>query len=743
VPSIKSKAIKDFFLIFFLIFSHPVYTNCNFNTSDYITELQNPKNITKIDITIPDSKKWNKNLLKITLDRSSNINPKHRDMFNSNLKVFYKFGSCFYNARVRISGDWKDHIEFNNGSFKASLDVKLSEGNILNAVRFKLLIPKTRNSINEVIGSLVMREFQIISPETFMTNVSVNNSSSTYIFQENSAKEMLERNLKREGPIFEGNEDLLWSYKNFEIMQLEDVSLSRLVNDSWAKKGLTSSLISLNSFIELQKIYLQYQNHEKRSSNQFLDKKFKDYAVILLAMNGSHALYPHNRKFYFNAIDQSFEPIYYDGDLRLDLKLSPNSLREDVDLQSFLNSLVLNDINRFREILSSNEVISRLEKEFKSRVPDNISNSSILNEAILNILNNLKIIEEEYELKNQKNDLIVNEDLFYKNFEGYIERLKTYEISDFEIITHIDLVNEVFYLYSGKGSALELSNISFQDLSKIMADNQYKGRRYEIVLHPEKALKSSFKEINFFDGKVFMSEKLLIEINQEAKKIEIKQSSADNWILFKNVNLRDWHISFLGLSNDDTKQSKQRFNDMGLTGCLNFYETTFYNTDIVVKGGQCEDSLNIISSEGKIRLIDIKNAYADAIDMDFSKVEVSELTIEKAGNDCFDVSGGKYMIENAFLSFCGDKGISVGELSELTLNNGKITDANIGLSTKDFSISEIERISLKNVNICIEAIQKKQEFGGGKAIIANLEDCNSKLINDKDSSIIYGNSYEL
>ena len=37
-------------------------------------------------------------------------------------------------------------------------------------------------------------------------------------------------------------------------------------------------------------------------------------------------------------------------------------------------------------------------------------------------------------------------------------------------------------------------------------------------------------------------------------------------------------------------------------------------------GGQCEDSLNIISSEGKIRLIDIKNAYADAIDMDFSKV---------------------------------------------------------------------------------------------------------------------------
>ena len=178
-----------------------------------------------------------------------------------------------------------------------------------------------------------------------------------------------------------------------------------------------------------------------------------------------------------------------------------------------------------------------------------------------------------------------------------------------------------------------------------MADNQYKGRRYEIILHSEKALKSSFKEINFFDGKAFMSEKLLLEINQEAKTIEIKQSSSDDWILFKNVNLRDWHISFLGLSDDSAQQNNQRFNDMGLTGCLNFYETAFFDTDIVVVGGQCEDSLNIISSEGKIRLIDIKNAYADAIDMDFSKVEVSELTIEKAGNDCFDVSGGKYSLD--------------------------------------------------------------------------------------------------
>ena len=33
----------------------------------------------------------------------------------------------------------------------------------------------------------------------------------------------------------------------------------------------------------------------------------------MLAMNAQHGLHPHNRRFYFDASKQSFEPIYYDG----------------------------------------------------------------------------------------------------------------------------------------------------------------------------------------------------------------------------------------------------------------------------------------------------------------------------------------------------------------------------------------------------------------------------------------------
>ena len=39
-------------------------------------------------------------------------------------------------------------------------------------------------------------------------------------------------------------------------------------------------------------------------------------------MNGHLALIPHNRKFFFNAIEDKFEPIYYDGDLELNIGLT-------------------------------------------------------------------------------------------------------------------------------------------------------------------------------------------------------------------------------------------------------------------------------------------------------------------------------------------------------------------------------------------------------------------------------------
>ena len=40
------------------------------------------------------------------------------------------------------------------------------------------------------------------------------------LFQEKETKELLEKNLRREGPIFEGDESILWTYDNYMISKI-------------------------------------------------------------------------------------------------------------------------------------------------------------------------------------------------------------------------------------------------------------------------------------------------------------------------------------------------------------------------------------------------------------------------------------------------------------------------------------------------------------------------------------------
>ena len=107
-----------------------------------------------------------------------------------------------------------------------------SDGNILQAVSFKLLIPETRRSENEILATQLLKKLNFISPETFAVDVSVNGISSTMLFQENAEKELMDRSLRRESAILEG----AWSYKDYSLFQLAP-------NTNWFEKGSSSAQI--------------------------------------------------------------------------------------------------------------------------------------------------------------------------------------------------------------------------------------------------------------------------------------------------------------------------------------------------------------------------------------------------------------------------------------------------------------------------------------------------------------------
>ena len=376
-----------------IIVSNNAYSECNFRTVDYLEELSNPSNISLIEIEVPKSGKYSRNAFKILTSHTRNIPPELRKNFSASISVHYKFGLCIYSGKVRQHGDWKDHISLRNGQVIRSLDIKLNRGNILNSVSFKLLIPETRNGLNEILASLILKELKFISPETFEVQTSVNGIKSIMLFQEKIQKELIEKNYRREGPLYEGDESLLWSNLD-QSEQLKLMSLSRLVNDNWFKKGYSSQEITINSFNELQKSYLKSRYIFFNGGNEFVifpnsldNNNFIDFHTVLIAMNAEHSFYLNNRKYFYNTLESVFEPIYYDGD--------PNFLKNGFSKEFFelvpvrpteelmLNVLNLNQNNDLMQSFNDRTLKNEYRNYFFSYGLDNFKkNISRLNSMI-------------------------------------------------------------------------------------------------------------------------------------------------------------------------------------------------------------------------------------------------------------------------------------------------------------------------------------------------------------------------
>ena len=736
--------MRVIFLFLLTFLPSTLNAECNFISAKHIDGLSNPKLIKNIKIEIPKSSKYSKNFLKIILTDTQNIKSTLKKKFKANIIVNYSFGNCKYKGWVKQLGDWRDHITFNDkGEQTRSLNVKLYNGNILNNIRFKLFLPDTRNDLNEVFGARLLKNLGFISPETFQVNTIINGVKSVMLFQEHINKELLEKNNRREGPLFEGDESLLWSYKDYGLFHLKDLSLSRVTNPKWFLKGDNSQLITLKSYEQLQNAYLQYTQSlgfykQVIFPNNKNNKIFQDYYFINYAMRGEHGLTAHNRQYYYNSFLRIFEPIYYDGDFEL--------LRGYNKKITYTLNLVFQKDYKFQySNLIQNKIFKEnLYNDYSLRVINEKKSKKFFDKAYDKLLKNINDIQQHIDQINFEQELKITPKAG-KNFDkiSTLEMIQSYNKDQKKL--KLQQQNIFFNKKLKNGYQLvddqnNIYNVSDKEFSKIISRNQYQEKRF--VFLPSGKLKNRFFIKNFekfekeLNGKIIQSKDSSYSIDKKNKNLLINQKKLSDWFLIINANLSGWKIVYNGKKiNEFAKKQPQRFNEYGFTGCLNIFNSLFENTDIVVKDGLCEDSLNIISSKGNLNTIKIDDSYSDAIDMDFSNIKINSILVKNAGNDCFDVSSGNYEFSNSNLVNCKDKGISVGEKSNLKVSNLKIDKSDIGVSSKDSSITKINKAKILNSNICAEAKQKKQEFGGAKLSFDNVE-CSGKFLFDAKSLLI-------
>ena len=215
----------------------------------------------------------------------------------------------------------------------------------------------------------------------------------------------------------------------------------------------------------------------------------------------------------------------------------------------------------------------------------------------------------ELRLEDSKNYIKNDQSVLVRQYLESQDKFSLEQIIIFELEKRND--NYVGYSLAGLSH-----NLSRKDLAQLVSKNELYDHRAifipkgKVAQSNTKNDKNSSLKVFGLVGQIEYSDGIKVNFNEKEKRIILTQSSPSDWVLFSSTNLQGWRIDFLGSGKKSVKNptEEQRFNYRGLTGCLNFYNSEFNNTEINVIYGGYEDSLNLVNSSGKLKSIFIRNA---------------------------------------------------------------------------------------------------------------------------------------
>ena len=173
---------------------------------------------------------------------------------------------------------------------------------------------------------------------------------------------------------------------------------------------------------------------------------------MLSMSDNEHALYPHNRKFFFNSFLSEFEPIYYDGNI--DFSKTIDIEKEEFSKYNFNNDYVF----KFYDKLNSPIFFEKIKDQFKKRILYfSEEEEKLLLNRYHNFLKNLKIIQNKIN-KTKENKQI------YKNYQdsrnSFLTKKSNARIEN-NIINNFIIDNKKVLILRKMGKNMKLTLIIF------------------------------------------------------------------------------------------------------------------------------------------------------------------------------------------------------------------------------------------------------------------------------------------
>lgn len=654
-------------------------------------------------------------------------------------------------VKLKLHGDFSDHISIPYSSLRVT-----AKNKFFNQLKeFILFRPQTRRYEGEVFGTLFLKRIGIISPHTKYVKVQINNNDSfTYIFQEKINKYLLERNGFREDPIIEYDEKTKWNKFVQNLGTDQSIDFYKLENTSYLKKDLGTEKIFKT--VTLKQVINSYDNFE----NDLFES-------VMIIFGACHGLAKHNRKYYFDSLNNKFLPIYYDGMFFYD---GSNNLCEILrnNERIFFSKKIFNYLNNF---VNNEKFKKQVEKDFYNLIQR--KDIDLFNYYWNYITQNLEKYKNLIKKDKLKKNNDIDENLFKK--VNIIDKLKQLELPYPTIFYYHDIkknefklcfewfdLKENIYLITADNKNIYkknqgCKNIEKNELTQLMKNNIFfntnlnkKIRIYPIIvgnlinynlsIDPNEIILrkidlekiENLEQISLVPGTIL---EIQIKENSKIDYLNFLSSEMNNSaVILKGTNFRIDKMSFKEINKKSENIAIEKKN---ITGCINILNSEFIINKLIIDGSNCEDGINIIKSKGRINDLKIKNVISDGIDLDYSEVHIENINVLNAAGDCVDLSFGNYFIKNAQIKKCGDKGISVGERSKMFISKIDVSNSEIGIASKDSSLTKLKEAKFRNAKTCLAAYNKKNEFYGGIIEIEKMN-CENfvKRIDFDESSII-------
>ena len=206
---------------------------------------------------------------------------------------------------VRLKGDWLDHLDDDNWSFRVKLDDPMQDGLKI----FSVQNPECRGHLKAYVFYNLMRENGIVCNQFRVVELIVNGDSwGVYFLEEHLTSRMIATSNKPEGVLLKYND------QSFFEASIKEESTKGLVENAKIKVYGDLKKSDRHGY-ELQLANQILRNYQKQTDSvySYFDPEVMGRFYALCDLTGGyHAMGWTNMRFYFNFETKQMEPVAYD-----------------------------------------------------------------------------------------------------------------------------------------------------------------------------------------------------------------------------------------------------------------------------------------------------------------------------------------------------------------------------------------------------------------------------------------------